>query len=141
MSDGIISHGISERLRKTARNLKKHKVGFEEEASFFGDPDHSIGEERRLMFGQLRMARMLAVISTHRRGEYRIISARLATRHERKVYEGGCRLLLCGRSNAGVVSRHAPDPAVEAVLPGLYNMLIQQYRVSRYAAYQVIFAG
>lgn len=80
---------------KARRNLKKHKVSFEEAASVFGDPvaytfadpDHSIGEERWLMFGLSRMGRVLAVIYTHRRGKYRIISARLATRHERKIYE------------------------------------------------------
>ena len=40
--------------RKATANLKKHKVGFAEAASVFGDamaltfadPDHSIGEER-----------------------------------------------------------------------------------------------
>ena len=77
--------------------LKKHKVSFEEAASVFGDPmaytfadpDHSLGEERWLMFGLSRTARVLAVIFTHRRGKYRIISARLATRHERKTYEEG----------------------------------------------------
>lgn len=80
---------------KAARNLKKHKVSFEEAASVFGDPiaytftdpDHSIAEERWLMFGLSYMSRILAVIYTHRRGKYRIISARLATRHERKIYE------------------------------------------------------
>ena len=82
---------------KAAHNLKKHKVGFEEAASVFGDPmaytfadpDHSIGEERWLMFGLSRMSRILAVIYTHRRGKYRIISARLVTKHERKIYEEG----------------------------------------------------
>ncbi len=82
---------------KAAINVKKHKVTFEEAASVFGDPmaytfadpDHSIGEERWLMFGQLRMMRILAIIYTHRRRKYRIISARLATRHERKTYEEG----------------------------------------------------
>ena len=82
---------------KAARHLKKHKVGFEEAASVFGDPmsytfsdpDHSIGEERWLMFGLSRMSRVLAVIYTHRKGKYRIISARLATKHERKIYEEG----------------------------------------------------
>ena len=82
---------------KAVLNLKKHNVSFEEAASVFADPmaytfanpDHSIGEERWLMFGQSRMARILAVIYTHRRGKYRIISARLATRHERKIYEEG----------------------------------------------------
>ena len=82
---------------KAVLNLKKHKVSFEEAASVFGDPmaytfadpDHSIGEERWLMFGTSRMARILAIIYTHRGGKYRIISARLATRHERKIYEEG----------------------------------------------------
>ena len=80
---------------KAVINLKKHKVSFEEAASVFGDPmaytfadpDHSIGEERWLMFGLSRMARLLAIIYTQRRGKYRIISARLATRNERKIYE------------------------------------------------------
>ena len=82
---------------KATINLKKHKVSFEEAASVFGDPmaytfadpDHSFGEERWLMFGLSRVARVLAVVFTHRRGKYRIISARLATRHERKTYEEG----------------------------------------------------
>jgi hypothetical protein len=39
----------------------------------FADPDHSIGEERWLMFGLSRMARVLAVIFTLRRGKYRIL--------------------------------------------------------------------
>ena len=66
---------------KASLNLKKHKVSF--------DPDHSIGEERWLMFGLSRTARVLAIVYTHRRGKYRIISARPATRHERKIYEEG----------------------------------------------------
>lgn len=84
-------------LIKAALNLKKHKVSFEEAASVFGDPmaysfsdpDHSIGEERLLMFGLSRASRLLAIIYTHRRGKYRIITARLATKHERKIYEEG----------------------------------------------------
>jgi uncharacterized protein len=80
---------------KAAQNLKKHKVSFEEAASVcgdpmaytFADPDHSVGEERWLMFGLSRMGRILAVIYTYRRGKYRIISARLATKNERKIYE------------------------------------------------------
>jgi hypothetical protein len=80
---------------KATRNLKKHKVSFEEAASVFGDPmaytfadpDHSVGEERWLMLGLSLKGRVLAVIFTHRRRKYRIISARSATRHERKIYE------------------------------------------------------
>lgn len=78
---------------KAARNLKKHDVSFEEASVFgdpmsytFADPDHSLGETRWLMFGLSRMNRPLAVIFTHRGGKYRIISARLSTRHERTIH-------------------------------------------------------
>jgi uncharacterized protein len=82
---------------KASANLKKHKVGFEEAASVFGDPmaysfpdpDHSVGEERWLMFGTSRMNRLLVVAYTCRQSTCRIISARLATRIERTLYEEG----------------------------------------------------
>ena len=80
---------------KATQNFKKHKVSFEEAASVFGDPmaytfadpDHSVGEERWLMFGMSRMGRVLAIIYTERRGKVRLISARVATKHERRIYE------------------------------------------------------
>ena len=80
---------------KAAQNFKKHKVSFEEAASIFGDPmaytfvdpDHSIREARWLTFGMSRMGRVLAVIYTERRGKVRLISARVATKHERNTYE------------------------------------------------------
>lgn len=82
---------------KAALNLKKHGISFEEAASVFGDPmaltfadpDHSIGETRWLMLGHSRVGRVLAIIYTNRHQKYRIISARAATRHERKIYEEG----------------------------------------------------
>jgi uncharacterized protein len=80
---------------KAVSNLTKHKVSFEEAASVFGDemaysfadPDHSLGEERWLIYGYSHARRILAVIYTCRRGTYRIISARVATKYERKIYE------------------------------------------------------
>ena len=80
---------------KAAQNVKKHKVSFEEAASIFddamaytfADPDHSAGESRWLTFGMSGMGRVLAVIYTERRGKVRLISARVATKHERKIYE------------------------------------------------------
>jgi hypothetical protein len=80
---------------KAARNFKKHKVSFEEAASIFGDamaltfpdPDHSVGEARWLSFGMSSRGRVLAVIYTERRGKVRLVSARIATKHERKFYE------------------------------------------------------
>ena len=80
---------------KAAQNLKKHKVSFEEAASILGDaiaytfpdPDHSVGESRWLTFGMSGMGRVLVVIYTERRSKVRLISARVATKHERKIYE------------------------------------------------------
>lgn len=82
---------------KSAENVAKHGVTFEEAASIFSDPlaitfpdpDHSVGEERVLTFGISNQVRLLAVISTERRDTLRIVSARTATRRERGVYEQG----------------------------------------------------
>ena len=51
------------------------------------DPDHSVGEERWLTFGMSRMGRILAIIYTEGRDTIRLISARLATKHERGINE------------------------------------------------------
>jgi len=82
---------------KSDVNLKKHGVSFHEASTIysdplsitFNDPDHSIGEHRLLTFGYSRMNQLLAVVHTERRGKTRIISARRATRQERKIYEDG----------------------------------------------------
>lgn len=82
---------------KSDANLKKHGVSFHEASTVFGDPmsitfndpDHSIREHRLLTFGYSRMNQLLAVVHTERHGKTRIISARRATRQERKIYEDG----------------------------------------------------
>lgn len=51
------------------------------------DPRHSVGEERFVPLGFSRERRLLAVMFADRDNRVRIISARLATRHERKDYE------------------------------------------------------
>ena len=83
--------------KKAASNLRDHKVTFEEASSVFGDslaitfddPDHSEGEGRLLTFGLSEQGRLLVVSHTERRGVVRIISARRATRAERRIYEEG----------------------------------------------------
>ncbi|HEX4331078.1 MAG TPA: BrnT family toxin [Usitatibacter sp.] len=83
--------------KKSASNLRDHKVTFEEASSVFGDslaitfddPDHSEGESRLLTFGLSEQGRLLVVSHTERRGLVRIISARRATRAERRIYEEG----------------------------------------------------
>jgi uncharacterized protein len=83
--------------RKAAANLKKHKVSFEEASTIFvdslaitgADPDHSAGEVRWITFGQSVRGRLLAVAHTDEGDTIRIISARTATRHEKRFYEEG----------------------------------------------------
>ena len=80
---------------KAALNVRKHRVSFEDAASVFldslaytfADPDHSVGELRMVTFGMSQAGRLLAVVHAERGRIIRIISARAATRHERKIYE------------------------------------------------------
>ncbi len=82
---------------KAAANLKKHRVSFEEAASVFLDPqaltfldpDHSEEEERDITIGRSARRRVLFVAHGERDGRTRIISARRATRRERRQYEEG----------------------------------------------------
>jgi len=82
---------------KAKGNLKKHGVSFEEASSIFGDPLaltipdplHSEEEDRFVTLGESHRRRLLVVISTDRGDDIRIISARVATRRERKDYEEG----------------------------------------------------
>ena len=81
---------------KAASNLEKHGVPFDEAATAFGDPlsltiadpDHSDVEERFVLLGQSFAGHLLVVVHTHRGERIRIIGARIATRNERRSYEG-----------------------------------------------------
>lgn len=80
---------------KAARNLQRHGVSFEEAASVFGDPlaatipdpEHSTEEARFITMGVTPAQRLLVVVHTERADRIRIISARAATRAEKKKYE------------------------------------------------------
>jgi uncharacterized protein len=80
---------------KAAANVTKHRVSFEEAASVFldpraitfRDPDHSDDEERDITIGRSARRRVLFVAHGERGGHIRIISARRATRRERRQYE------------------------------------------------------
>jgi uncharacterized DUF497 family protein len=82
---------------KAAENFAKHRVSFQEAATVFRDtlsatgldPDHSIDEERFVIFGVSTSGRLLVVAHTERDDTIRIISARPATPAERKIYEEG----------------------------------------------------
>lgn len=80
---------------KARSNLRKHKVSFEECATALKDPmaetgfdpDHSMGEERFVTFGVSERGRLLVVAHTEENDTLRIISARVASKGERKIYE------------------------------------------------------
>jgi hypothetical protein len=83
--------------RKAADNRAKHKVSFEEAVTVFGDPlgritddpRHSRDEQRFVLLGQSKRRRLLVVMFTERGEVTRLISARKATRRERRGYEEG----------------------------------------------------
>ena len=80
---------------KARENVTKHEVTFEEAVTVFtdplafiaSDPEHSILEQREWIIGTSNLYRVLVVIYTVRGDSTRIISARIATRSERKQYE------------------------------------------------------
>jgi uncharacterized protein len=81
--------------KKAEANLSKHGVSFAEAVTAFGDPlsmnipdpDRSESEQRFIVLGISDRYRLLVVSYTDRPPRTRIISARLATRHEREQYE------------------------------------------------------
>lgn len=82
---------------KADANLRKHGVPFSEAMTIFGDPlsvtgydpRHGDDEHRFLSMGNSVIGRLLIVSHTDRGDVLRIISARIATRRERKDYEDG----------------------------------------------------
>ena len=79
---------------KAAQNILDHAVSFEEAMTAFGDPlsltvfdhDHSDYEDRYVLLGATERSRLVVVVHTQRGDNLRIISARLATRQERRAY-------------------------------------------------------
>ena len=82
---------------KARSNTEKHGVTFDEAATafrdplarIFDDPVHSSGEHRELLVGHSRRARLIVVSFAERGDRIRIISARNATKRERRDYEQG----------------------------------------------------
>ena len=81
---------------KNQTNQKKHGISFEEakevffddDAILFDDPEHSKGEERFLIIGLIQKEKICIVSHCYRDKEntIRIISARKATKNEKKIY-------------------------------------------------------
>ena len=81
--------------RKNRANTRKHSISFEEAKTVFcddhalliADPEHSVQEDRFILLGLSADLRTLVVCHCYR-GEdvIRLISARPATRRERRQY-------------------------------------------------------
>jgi uncharacterized DUF497 family protein len=82
---------------KAEANTRRHGVTFSEAMTVFGDPvsvtgydpKHADDEDRFLTMGTSLAGRHLVVSHTDRGDSIRVISARVATRRERKDYEDG----------------------------------------------------
>ena len=80
---------------KARLNESKHGVSFFEACEIFDDdhssavrdPDHSVDEERYLIFGLSKAGSYLVVSYTERGDRIRLISARQMTPREREAYE------------------------------------------------------
>lgn len=78
---------------KNESNRRKHGLSFDEAKLIFGGPlltrvddREAYGEVREVSVGAIGEAVVLAVIHTDRDGRTRLISARHATRKERRLY-------------------------------------------------------
>jgi uncharacterized DUF497 family protein len=79
---------------KNAKNLQKHGISFEEACLIFEgavlswvDERNDYGEKRTVSIGLIRGVVAIVVVHTDRDGKTRLISARLANRHERSLYD------------------------------------------------------
>jgi uncharacterized protein len=82
-------------VAKDRANYQKHRVTFAESRTIFNDPflltfpdeAHSQNEERFISIGATTGGQVLVVVHTERGQKIRLISSRMATNVERRVYE------------------------------------------------------
>lgn len=79
---------------KSAANLVKHGVSFSEACLIFegpvlsrSDDRYAYGERRIISIGCVRAIAVIIVVHTDRAGVTRLISARRASRRERRLYD------------------------------------------------------
>jgi uncharacterized DUF497 family protein len=84
---------------KAKSNRLKHRTFFSEVVPVFYDPNaisfedkRSVGESRYIMLGLDALARIVVVVFTYQGVDIRLISARKASKSERKAYEKRIRL-------------------------------------------------
>ena len=88
--------------KKSVSNIEKHGISFEDAITAFDDPfafiqddeEHSTPDESRAkLIGQARPGVLVVVFTVREKGSVtRLISARLASKKERKLYVEGKRI-------------------------------------------------
>lgn len=80
--------------KKAASNLEKHGIDLADAVGVFEDEwaltikeEYVEGEQRFVTMGMDFLRRVLVVVYTYRGDDIRLISARAATKRERRVYE------------------------------------------------------
>jgi hypothetical protein len=81
--------------QKARSNVQKHAVTFDEASTAFrdplsvtiSDPLHSEDEDRFVLIGYSHRGRLLVIVHTYRNHHIRLISARPATKRERRRHE------------------------------------------------------
>ena len=80
--------------KKAASNLEKHGVDFADAVGVFEDEwaltikeHHGASEQRFVTIGMDFLGRVLVVVYTYKNDDIRLISARTATKRERRAYE------------------------------------------------------
>ncbi len=78
---------------KNETNIRKHGIGFDTAKRIFEgpvatSPDHrrDYGEDRHISIGRAGPGALIVVAHTERRGRIRLISARPASRKERRIH-------------------------------------------------------
>ncbi len=91
-----MARGIEWDAAKALLNHAKHGIRFSDVEPVFFDPyalsmpdPLAFGEERFVASGMDALGRILTVVYAYRGNRIRVISARLATRSERREYERG----------------------------------------------------
>jgi hypothetical protein len=87
----VVSGSFEWDSEKDETNRRKHGIAFKHAATLFEEPylrvlSTDMREERWVALGRAD-GQIIAVIYTERNGRIRIISARMARRHEREIYK------------------------------------------------------
>ncbi len=84
-------------IEKNRKNQRKHKISFEDAATIFHYPTYEVedvstnyGEIRYIAIGISNQMKIITVVYTEREERIRLISARLASKPEKRLYYEYC---------------------------------------------------